>query len=82
MVGSLLCGHGPSFWHQVPPYIFTYFADLVEWIAKQNYHVTFLMHYLDDFHTLGPPGSPVCQHNLDTPSIAFLSWAFPYTRTS
>ena len=23
------------------------------------------MHYLDDFHTLGPPGSSVCQHNVD-----------------
>ena len=47
------------------PYIFTCIADLVEWIAKRNYDVTFLMHYLDDFHTLGPPGSSVCQHNLD-----------------
>ena len=47
------------------PYIFTCIADLVEWVAKQNYDVTFLMHYLDDFHTLGPPGSSVCLHNLD-----------------
>ena len=47
------------------PYIFTCLADLVEWIAKHNYNVTFLMHYLDDFHTLGPPDSPVCQRNLD-----------------
>ena len=39
-----------------PLYIFTCLADLVEWIATQNYDVTFLMHYLDDFHTLGPPG--------------------------
>ena len=37
----------------------------MEWVAKQNYDVTFLMYYLDDFHTLGPPGSSVCQHNLD-----------------
>ena len=41
------------------PYIFTCIADLVEWIAKQNYDVSFLVHYLDDFHTLGPPGSSV-----------------------
>ena len=47
------------------PYIFTCVADLVEWVAKQNYDVTFLVLYLDDFHTLGSPGSSVCQHNLD-----------------
>ena len=46
-------------------YIFTCIADLVEWVAMQNYNVTFLMHYLDDFHTLGLPGSSVCQQNLD-----------------
>ena len=39
--------------------------DLVELVAKRNNDVTFLMHYLDDFHTLGSPGSSVCQHNLD-----------------
>ena len=48
------------------PYIFTCIADLVEWMAKRNNDVTFLMHYLDDFHTLGSPGSSVCPvHNLD-----------------
>lgn len=44
-------------------YIFTCIAD--EWIATQNYEVAFLMHYLDDFHTLGPPDSSICQHNLE-----------------
>ena len=47
------------------PFIFTCIADLVEWVAKRNNDVTFLMHYLDDFQTLGSPGSSVCQHNLD-----------------
>ena len=45
-------------------YMFTFIADLVEWVAKQHYDVTFLMHYLGDFHTLGPPSSLVCHHNL------------------
>ena len=64
------------------PYIFTCVADLVEWVAKQNYDVTFLVLYLDDFHTLGPPGSSVCQHNLDRSTDCFsklgvpLQWAF------
>ena len=30
------------------PYIFTCIADSVQWVAKRNYDVTFLMHYLDD----------------------------------
>ena len=37
------------------PYIFSAVADLLEWIVRRNYHVAFLKHYLDDFHTLGPP---------------------------
>ena len=39
-------------------YIFSAVADLLEWIVRRNYHVAFLKHYLDDFHTLGPPDSP------------------------
>ena len=54
------------------PYIFMCLADLVEWIATRNNGVTFLMHYLDDFHTLSPLSSSVCQHNLDR-SIQFFS---------
>ena len=30
------------------PYIFTCIADSVQWVAKRNYDVTFLVHYLDD----------------------------------
>ena len=54
----------PPFGVRWAPYIFTCVADFVDWVAKRNYHVTFLMHYLDDFHTLDPPGSSLCQHNL------------------
>ena len=49
----------------------------MEWVAKQNYDVTFLMHYLDDFHTLGPPGSSVCQHNLDRSIDCFSKLGIP-----
>ena len=59
------------------PYIFTCTADLVEWIAKENYDVNFLMHYLDDFYTLGPPGSSICQHNLDKSIDYFSKLAIP-----
>lgn len=40
------------------PYIFSAVAALLEWIVRSKYHVVFLKHYLDDFHTLGPPNSP------------------------
>ena len=59
------------------PYIFTCLADLVEWIATRNYGVTFLMHYLDDFHTLGPPDSSVCQHNMDKSLHCFSKLGIP-----
>ena len=51
--------------------------DLVEWVAKRNNDVTFLMHYLDDFHTLGSPGSSVCQHNLDRSIDCFSKLGIP-----
>ena len=48
------------------PYIFSSVADLAEWFLKKQYDVCFLLHYLDDFRTLGPPNSQTCQRNLDT----------------
>jgi len=47
------------------PKLFNTLAELLAWIAKQS-NIPFLIHYLDDFLTMGPPSSPVCQHNLDT----------------
>ncbi|MEM6772491.1 MAG: reverse transcriptase domain-containing protein, partial [Bacteroidota bacterium] len=48
------------------PFIFDSIASLVEWILRHNYHVSSLLHYLDDFITAGPPESPVCSYNLAT----------------
>ena len=63
------------------PYIFTCIADLVEWVAKRNNDVTFLMHYLDDFHTLGSPGSSV--NTIWTGLLTvFLSLASPSIQTN
>ena len=45
------------------PKIFNALADAIEWIAKYR-GVSFLAHFLDDFITLSPPGSPTCQRNL------------------
>ena len=39
--------------------------------------MNFLCHYLYDFHTLGPPNSGTCQHNLDTCVRMFREWGIP-----
>ena len=48
------------------PFIFTSIADLVEWILVHNYGMDFLLHYLDNFFTLGPLSSPLCHFYLLT----------------
>ena len=45
------------------PKLFNILADLLTWITQKN-GVTNLIHYLDDFLTMGPPDSPTCQKNL------------------
>ena len=45
------------------PFIFNSLADLFEWIVV-NYLVPELLHYLDDYFTLGHHASPVCTHSL------------------
>ena len=39
--------------------------------------MSFLLHYLDDFHTLGPPNSQTRQRNLDTCIQQFQDWGIP-----
>ena len=46
------------------PFIFNSIADMVEWILVHSHHIPALLHYLDDFITVGPPDSPQCAHNL------------------
>ena len=46
------------------PKLFNSLADLLSWITITK-GVTFSIHYLDDFLTMGPAGSNVYQHNLD-----------------
>ena len=63
-----------SFGLRSAPYIFSSVADLAEWVLKNKYDVNFLLYYLDDFHTLGPPNSQACQRNLDTCIQQFWGW--------
>ena len=46
------------------PKIFTAIADALEWILKHQ-GVSFILHYLDDFLTLGQAHSSECEHNLE-----------------
>ena len=45
------------------PKLFNVLADLLSWIL-QNKGVSPLLHYLDDFLTLGPPVATRCAENL------------------
>ncbi len=45
------------------PMIFTAIADALQWIMVRH-GVSNIAHYLDDFVTLGPPGSSICQQNI------------------
>ena len=45
------------------PKFFNLMADFLEWILYQE-GVTFLLHYLDDYLTLGHPGTHECYNNL------------------
>jgi len=46
------------------PKLLNILADLLSWISQQR-GITFVIHYLDDFLLIGPPSSPIWQHNLD-----------------
>jgi hypothetical protein len=59
------------------PFIFDSVASAVHWILSNNYHVHPLFHYLDDFLTLGPPSSPVCQAHVDTSFTVFNHLGLP-----
>ena len=39
---------------------------MVEWILIHSYQIPNLLHYQDDFMTVGPPESSQCAHNLST----------------
>ena len=47
------------------PYLFNRLADAFEWILKNNYTITDLLHYLDDYFTVGPPNSKTCADNVN-----------------
>jgi len=40
-------------------------ADPFKWILKHNHTISALMHYLDDYFTVGPPSLPLCASQVD-----------------
>lgn len=62
--GSLYVDAMLPFGLRSAPKIFTAVADALEWCFRQE-RVTLVDHYLDDYITMGPPGTSVCQSNLD-----------------
>lgn len=48
------------------PYLFSQYADGLQWIAQYNYDIQRLLHYLDDFFTAGRACLSECQAALDT----------------
>ena len=56
------------------PLLFNQLASGLEWILVDNYGVQWLLHYLDDFFTAGPPGTNMCCKNMQRmPSLVHMS---------
>ncbi|KAL9956100.1 hypothetical protein ACROYT_G037527 [Oculina patagonica] len=47
-------------------FLFNRLADAFKWTLKNNYAISALMHYLDDYFTVGPPLSPSCASQVQT----------------
>ena len=62
--GNVYIDHCIPFGLRSAPKLFNILADLLAWIME-NAGVSYLIHYLDDYLTMGPPRSTVCQENLD-----------------
>ena len=46
------------------PYLFNQLSIAIHWILQHSYSVQHILHYLDDFFTVGPAHSPQCSENL------------------
>ena len=48
------------------PFLFNQLANAIHWTLRNNYNISHILHYLDDFLTAGPPDSNICASNLHT----------------
>jgi len=65
-----------SFGLHSAPRLFNVLADLLSWSAQQC-GVSFIVHYLDDFLTTGPPDSTTFGNNLHTVKLFFADLGIP-----
>ena len=47
------------------PFIFNQVADAFEWICREEFGISDLIHLLDDFLAAGPPASDICSRQLE-----------------
>ena len=59
------------------PSIFNTLADLFVWSLQNNYNITDLIHYLDDFFTLGPANTDTCAEYLNAINKASADLGIP-----
>ena len=59
------------------PYLFDAVASAVHWILETNYQVSPLLHYLDDFLTMGPANSHQCQSHVSSAFEIFKRLGLP-----
>lgn len=58
------------------PLLFSAAADALQWVAERN-GVSWVKHYINDFVTLGSPGSPECANNMATVKKVFAKANLP-----
>ena len=70
-MGELLIDKGLPFGLRSVPFIFTAGADALQWMMQER-GAMLEYHYLDDFITIGSPGTSSCCKNLDV--ILHMCW--------
>ena len=58
------------------PFLFNQMADTLQWILQHNYGLQQLIHYLDDYLLVGPPGSSSCATQLTTFLEVCKNWEY------
>ena len=58
------------------PFLFNELAKALHWIITNNYHIPYLIHYLDDF-LLVSPTQPACLHAKNTIVTLFTNLRIP-----
>ena len=47
------------------PYLFNCFADAIQWILQNEFSISDIMHYLDDYLNVSDPSLPLATHQLE-----------------